>query len=95
MNDIEKAVESLNKKGFKAVYAKDKADAISYVLSEIGRDDTVGFGGSMTLFETGIADALLERGHKVYSSELAARTDGNKGRGQASWHDRGRLYDID
>ena len=78
MNDIEKALEALNKKGFKAVYAKDAQAAIDYVLSQTGENDTIGFGGSMTLFETGIADALLSRGNTIYSSELAARTGGDK-----------------
>ncbi len=73
MNDIEKTIEALSKKGFKAVYAKDAQAAIDYVLSQTGRKDTVGFGGSQTLFETGIADALLSRGNTIYSSELAAR----------------------
>ncbi len=73
MNDIEKTIDALNKKGFKAVYAKDAQEAVSYVLKKIGKSDTVGFGGSMTLFETGIADALVNRGNTVYSSELAAR----------------------
>jgi hypothetical protein len=78
MNDIEKTIESLNKNGFKAVYAKDAEAAVSYVLSQISKDESVGFGGSMTLFETGIADALVNRGNTIYSSELAARTGGDK-----------------
>jgi hypothetical protein len=78
MNDIEKTIESLNKKCFKAVYAKDAQDAVSYVLSQISKDESVGFGGSVTLFETGIADALVNRGNTVYSSELAARTGDDK-----------------
>lgn len=73
MNDIEKTIEALNKKGFKALYVKDAAEAVSYVLSMIGKDDTVGMGGSMTLFETGIADALLDQGNTIYSRELAKR----------------------
>lgn len=77
MNDIEATIEALNKKGFKAVYAKNAADAVAYVLSVIGKDDTVGMGGSVTLFETGIADALVSRGNTVYSSELAAKTGGD------------------
>lgn len=73
MNDIEKTIEALNNKGFKALYAKDADEAVSYVLSMIGKDDTVGMGGSMTLFETGIVDALLNQGNTIYSRELAKR----------------------
>jgi L-lactate utilization protein LutB len=77
MNDIEITIEALNKKGFKTIFAKDANEAVSYVLSAIGKDDTVGMGGSMTLFETGIVDALVNRGNTVYSSELAAKNGGD------------------
>lgn len=73
MGEIEKTIEALNKKNFKAVYAKDAEEAVSYVLSTVGKDDIVGMGGSMTLFETGIVDALLNRGNIIYSGELAKR----------------------
>ncbi len=78
MNNIEKIIDIMNKKGFKAVYLKDADEAVSYVLSIIAKNDTVGLGGSMTLFETGIADALVSRGNCVYSSELAGRSGGDK-----------------
>jgi L-lactate utilization protein LutB len=77
MNDIKKTIEALSKKGFKAVYAKNTQDAVSYVLSVIGENDTVGMGGSMTLFETGIANALVNRGNTIYSSDLAVKTGGD------------------
>lgn len=78
MNDIQKTLEALNSKGFKAVYAADAEQAKDYVLSLIDENQKVGMGGSMTLFETGIVDALLERGNTVYCSEVAARTGGDK-----------------
>jgi hypothetical protein len=71
MNDIEKTLESLIEKGFKAVYAKDAQAALDYVLSIVGKDDSVGIGGSITLQETGIVDALVKRGNTVYSHWLA------------------------
>lgn len=78
MNDIERTRDALNRKGFKAVCAIDADDAVNYVLSVIKENETVGMGGSMTLFETGIVDALVGRGHTVYSSELAAQNGGDK-----------------
>jgi L-lactate utilization protein LutB len=71
MNDIEKTIESLNKKGFKAVYVKDAQAALDYVLSVIGKDESVGVGGSITTQETGIVDALLSRGNTLYSHWIA------------------------
>lgn len=67
MNDIEKPLGSLNKKGFKAVYAKDAQAAADYVLSVIGENETVGVGGSITTRETGIVGALIKRGNTLYS----------------------------
>lgn len=83
-SNIKKALEALNKNGFKAVYAKDTASAKEYVLSLTDKKDTIGFGGSVTLFDTGIADALLERGNTIYSSKLASRKgeDKNEAKGK-------------
>lgn len=78
MDDIQKAIEALSSKGFKAVYANDAAQAKEYVLSLIDENQSVGMGGSVTLAETGIVDALLDRGNTVYSSDVAARTGGDK-----------------
>ncbi len=78
MNDIEKTIDALSRKGFRAAYARNAEEAVSYVLSVISGKDTVGMGGSMTLFETGIVDALISRGNTVYSSDLAARNGGDK-----------------
>ncbi|MDD5018379.1 MAG: lactate utilization protein [Eubacteriales bacterium] len=73
MNDIEKTIAALNRKGFHAVYVKDADEARAYVLSVVGDDEAVGVGGSMTLNETGIVDALYERGNTVYSTTLAKK----------------------
>jgi len=78
MNDLKRTIEALVSKGFKAVLAADAAKATAYVLSVIGEDETVGMGGSVTLFETGIADALLARGNTVFSSQVAERTGEDK-----------------
>jgi L-lactate utilization protein LutB len=73
LSDIITAVEALNKKGFKAVYAKDASGAVDYVLSQVAQDQTVGAGGSVTLAEAGIIDALVKRGNTVYSSSVAQK----------------------
>ncbi len=73
MSDIQTALDALNKKGFNAVYAADAKAALDHVLSLIGESDTVGAGGSATLYETGIIDALVNSGHVVYQSDLAQK----------------------
>lgn len=78
MSNIEKTIAALNKSNFKAVYAKNAGQAREIVLSLIKKDDTVGFGGSVTLDETGILDAIVDRGHEVYSTVIANRRSQDK-----------------
>ncbi len=73
MTDIEKTLSALEKHGFVSVYAKDAQEAKDYVLSVIKDNETVGAGGSVTLSETGILDALLERGNQIISSVEAKK----------------------
>jgi len=73
MSDIQKAIDKFNHKNFKAQYAANAAQARDMVLAIIGKTDTVGAGGSMTLEEAGIIEALLERGNTVISSTLAKK----------------------
>lgn len=47
-------VDTLNKKGYEAIYAKDAEEARSIVASMIPKGATVGVGGSVTLAQTGI-----------------------------------------
>ncbi len=73
MSDIQTALDALNKKGFNAVYAASKNEAQGHVFSLLGDGETVGAGGSATLYETGIIDALVSSGHVVYQSDLAQK----------------------
>lgn len=57
--------ENLNKRGFDA-RVFDTADAVkSAVLDMIGQRNTVGIGGSMTIKELGLYEALKEKGNDV------------------------------
>ena len=78
MSDIQTALDALNSKGFNAVYAADAQAALDHVLSLIDQNDTIGAGGSATLYETGIIDVLVERGHAVYQSDLAQKRGLNR-----------------
>ncbi len=64
--DVSLFLENLEKKGFKTKHVKTAKDACSFLLSEIGINSSVGIGGSMTIEELGIADALAERGNPVF-----------------------------
>ena len=76
MSDIQQALDALNRKGFNAVYAADADEAKDIVLSLIGGHESVGVGGSVTLDQIGLLDALADSGHVVYSTILAARRGG-------------------
>lgn len=78
MTDIQTALDALNRKGFNAVFAADANAAKDIVMSLIGEDESVGVGGSVTLDQIGLLDALADSGRTVYSTILAARRGGDK-----------------
>jgi L-lactate utilization protein LutB len=65
-NKIQKLVEVLNKKNFKATYFEDAQAAKCAVLNEIAPGAAVGIGGSMTVFDMGLHKDLQEKGHEVF-----------------------------
>lgn len=59
-------VEALNKVGFAAVYAATREEAAKTVLEAIPKGATVGIGGSVTVRELGLPEALKRKGCKVF-----------------------------
>ena len=66
-----KVAESLNKRYFEAYYCPDRAAAVEKVLELISADDTVSWGGTLTVDELGIKDALRRRGQKLIDRDAA------------------------
>jgi hypothetical protein len=60
-----KAVESLERNGFTAVYCTTAADAADYILAEAADACSIGFGGSMTVRDLEVEPRLLERGKEI------------------------------
>ncbi|WP_082204324.1 lactate utilization protein [Clostridium homopropionicum] len=58
----EKVVEALKKNWFNAVYLENKEEAVKYILENIKEGDKVGFGGSATIKELGIAEEAKKLG---------------------------------
>lgn len=59
MNKIfEKVIANLEKNNMKGYFAKDKNEALEIVKSLLNEGDTVGVGGSMSLFECGVIEHL-------------------------------------
>lgn len=61
----EKAVESLGKNGFTAVYCKTARQAFDYIVTAAESAATVGFGGSMSVVDLKIADRIGEMGKEI------------------------------
>lgn len=62
---VQKTLEALRKNGFQTLFAPTKDDALKKALAIIPPDAKVGIGGSVTIREIGLADALVERGNPV------------------------------
>lgn len=66
-----KVVEALKKRHFDAFYCQTAKEAVAQVLDLIPEGDVVTWGGSMTMQETGILDAVKER-YEVIDRATAA-----------------------
>jgi hypothetical protein len=62
----DETVKSLVKHGFEALRVPDRSAACVEILKRIPAAKTVGVGGSVTLREIGLIDALKARGHLLY-----------------------------
>ena len=62
---VERTVEALEKNGFNVLRASTKEEASNKILEMIPTDASVGFGGSVTLRELGLPEALKKRGNDV------------------------------
>ncbi len=63
---LDRAVAALTERGFNVLSAASREEAKERILAEIPADSRVGVGGSVTLREIGLMEALLARGHTVY-----------------------------
>ncbi|MGB9841062.1 lactate utilization protein [Thermovenabulum sp.] len=63
--NCQKAVESLKKNGFTAVYCTTRKEAVDYIVNQAKEASTIGFGGSMTLVELNVAEVLKEMGKEL------------------------------
>ena len=57
--DIDVLSKNLTKKGFRFSYFETEKEAISFIINLIPDQASIGFGGSVTVKETGLLDALV------------------------------------
>lgn len=55
---VKNTMENLEKNNMEAYYVEDEKELITKVSQLVKENETVAFGGSMTLFETGVIDYL-------------------------------------
>jgi L-lactate utilization protein LutB len=65
-NMVEQTVSALEERGFSAFAASGREEAKEKVLDLVPAGAKVGVGGSVTLRELGIVEALRARGHTLY-----------------------------
>jgi len=61
----ERAVESLGKNGFTAVYCRTGEEARDYILAEAVGAESIGFGGSLSVADLGVICRLKEMGKNL------------------------------
>ncbi|MGE5617651.1 MAG: lactate utilization protein [Sphingomonadaceae bacterium] len=67
------AVEALRRNGFDSLYAEDSASARRTILDMIPAGAAVGFGGSLTLDETGLMEALRDGPYRLINPPWVER----------------------
>lgn len=60
-----KAVTSLEKNEFTAVYCHSAQEARDYIMKEAGDASSIGFGGSLSVVDLGIVDQLRDQGKDI------------------------------
>jgi hypothetical protein len=65
-----KAVESLEKNGFVAIYCPTCTEAYDYILAEAADADSIGFGGSLSIAALEVAGKLEEMGKELLRHSL-------------------------
>ncbi|MCX8192155.1 MAG: lactate utilization protein, partial [Nitrososphaerales archaeon] len=62
---VETTLKNLTKNGFNVLYVPKKEDALKKILEMVPMDAKVGVGGSLTIREMGLIEALKNRGNIV------------------------------
>lgn len=70
-----KLVNSLDKRFIKGYYAENKEEALKIALELIPEGSSIGYGGSMTLDEIGLKDALDNEHYNLIRRELATNPE--------------------
>ncbi|HAD04514.1 MAG: lactate utilization protein C [Desulfuromonadales bacterium GWC2_61_20] len=62
---LEQTATSLTKNGFGVTLLETRAEALAFLLQQAAAAESIGFGGSMTLAELGLIEALAASGKRL------------------------------
>ena len=74
----EKAVESLKKNGFEAVYCHSGEEAFHYIINEAATASSIGFGGSLSVADLKLSDRLKGMGKELLNHSVPGLTPEEK-----------------
>ena len=63
---VNETLDALKRNRFRAIYARNRKEALQLILEEIPSGATVGAGDSLTLKEIGVFEELKRRGFKLF-----------------------------
>lgn len=70
-----KLIKELNKRNFEAYYCENEDEALKKALNLIPPEATVSWGGSETIKEIGLIDAVKQQGLRFIDRDLTTSTD--------------------
>ncbi len=68
---MKRLIENLKKRNFNPQYFQTTAEAVNYIASQIDAGQTVSWGGSLSIGNSGIKDVLREKGAVLLDRALA------------------------
>ena len=71
-------LKNLNKRQIQGYYYPDCKSAVQKAIELIPDGSSIGWGGSMTLIETGLMDAIKNGDYKIINRDLAINTEEQK-----------------
>jgi hypothetical protein len=72
---VERTIKALKKKNFEAIFVPDRKAALDWVMKQIPDGASVRMGGSVTLNQIGLMDALKTRNIQLIRPHSQTRTD--------------------
>ncbi len=66
---LTKTAQALQKRGFEAQVFENAVDAVDFVKKLIAREDSITWGGSMTIRDMGLTDALKKDGYLTFDRD--------------------------